>query len=161
MHPKQKKIGFLKKEEWHTQNEKIGDCFLFFSKQFFWVFLTRKNTHSQNNKIGFCIQARTMHPKGQKGFFWVCTRKNNGRCYGWVIDLRGGQLSSDWFRWTSQLDSTNFDWISFVIRIRNVGFSPPNWLSNPIIRVAKLLLLECSQNPSLWTLPIIHCWYFC
>jgi hypothetical protein len=99
------KIGFLKKEEWHTQNEKIGDFFLFFDKQFFGFLNKEEHTqpkqqnwvqHTLNNKFGFCVQARTMHPKGQKGFFWVCTRKNNGRCYRWVLDSRGEQLSSDW-----------------------------------------------------------------
>ncbi len=52
MHPKQKKIGFLKKEERHTQNEKIGDFFLFFNKQF----------------IGFLNKEEQTQPKQQN---WV------------------------------------------------------------------------------------------
>jgi hypothetical protein len=131
--PKTKKLGFWERKNDTPKMKKLG-IFFSFSTNNFLGFWTRKNTqpkqqnwvqHTLNNKFGFCVQARPIHPKRQKGFFWVCTRKNNGRCYGWVIDLRGEQLSSDWFRWTSQLDSTNFDWISFGMRIWKVGFSPP------------------------------------
>jgi hypothetical protein len=80
--PKTKQNWVLKKEEWHTQNEKIGGFFFLFQQTIFWVFEQRKNTHSQNKNIGYNTPETT-----KLGFDYKreqCTQKDKRGFFGFV-----------------------------------------------------------------------------